>query len=672
MNDILLLALGGIGIGGFYGLIATGIVIGHKGSGLINLDQAALAMYPAYVYITMREEGAVYLPWFDVVPGPVDLPTRVDLAGAPASKGVAVLVGIMFSMLLGLAMQYLVFGPLRRRPAISKLIGSLGALLFLQSIALYHFGGRARTVEGIIPDGGIDNPFGLGGRLPVERIVLAAVAVTVGLGVAAYYRSTRTGLATRAGEDSEKGATLLGYSIPRLAAINWVLSTTITGMAGMLFLDVTSITPSRFTLFIVPALGAALLGNLRSPALAAFGGIAIGVAQSAGAGLALKPWWPHFVPEEGVREAIPLLVIVGFQMARGNLIPLRSTKLEERFPAAPNLRRVWPGVVALVLVVAYLMNVGSTVTQSRLLTSLIAAVLMLSSVVLVGWLGQVSLANLAFAGVAAYLATRFASDGTKVANNPFAIEGPGFPAPLAALFGIAVAVVVGLIVATPALRIRGVQLAVVTLAAAVAATELVMANPSITSPAARSNAPVPPPNWFGIDLSVGPGADGFTDRTNIMIFTTVAVALAGVAVANLRRGAVGRRFLAIRANERAASAVGIDVTRGKLLGFGIASAIAGVAGVLTAYQQTVLQITTWSALAGIANLSLLFLGGVGRIAGVALGAVLTPGGLLSQSGEKGETLQSAVAGAAMIAVAVFRPDGLVSLIRLPRLLRRRS
>lgn len=666
MNQILLLALGGIGIGGFYGLIATGIVIGHKGSGLINLDQAALAMYPAYVYITMREEGAIYLPWFDVIPGPVDLPTRLELAGGPTGKAVAIVTGVIFSMLLGLAMQYLVFGPLRNRPAISKLIGSLGALLYLQSIALYHFGARARTVDGIIPNGGIDNPFGLGGRLAVERIVIACVAVVIGLGVAAYYRFSRVGLATRAGEESEKGATLLGYSIPRLAAINWVLSTTITGLAGMLFLDITSITPSRFTLFIVPALGAALLGNLTSPALAAFGGIAIGVAQSAGAGLALEEWWPHWLPEEGVREAIPLLVIVGFQMVRGNLIPLRSTRLEERFPAAPNLKRTWPGVMALVLAVAYLMNTGSTVTQSRLLTSLIAAVLMMSSVVLVGWLGQVSLANLAFAGVAAYLATRFASDGTTVGNNPFAIDGPGFPAPLAALLGIAVAVVVGLLVATPALRIRGVQLAVVTLAAAVAATELVMANPSITSPAARSNAPVPPPNWFGVDLSVAPGANGFTDRTNLTIFATAAVAVLGVGVANLRRGAVGRRFLAIRANERAASAAGIDVTRGKLLGFGIASAIAGVAGVLTAYQQTVLQITTWSALAGIANLSLLFLGGVGRLAGVALGAILTPGGLLSQTSEKGEILQSAVAGAAMIAVAIFRPDGVVSLIRLPR------
>ena len=62
MNGILLLGLLGIGIGGFYGLLASGIVIGHKGSGLINLDQGALAMYPAYTFMKMRNSGDIYFP----------------------------------------------------------------------------------------------------------------------------------------------------------------------------------------------------------------------------------------------------------------------------------------------------------------------------------------------------------------------------------------------------------------------------------------------------------------------------------------------------------------------------------------------------------------------------------------------------------------------------------
>jgi len=134
-----------------------------------------------------------------------------------------------------------------------------------------------------------------------------------------------------------------------------------------------------------------------------------------------------------------------------------------------------------------------------------------------------------------------------------------------------------------------------------------------------------------------------------------------MAVMNLRRGSTGRRMLAVRANERAAIAVGVDVTRVKLLGFGISAAIAGSAGVLIAYALTVLSIQTWSPFGGITNLTLLFIGGVGSVAGMIIGAVLIPAGLLSSSASEGEFLRGAIAGMAMIAIAIKLPDGLSSL-----------
>ena len=82
MNEILILCILGIGIGGFYAILATGIVVGHKGSGLINLDQGALAMYPAYTFVTMKETGDMYFPWFDFLPGPIDIPFQLSLASS--------------------------------------------------------------------------------------------------------------------------------------------------------------------------------------------------------------------------------------------------------------------------------------------------------------------------------------------------------------------------------------------------------------------------------------------------------------------------------------------------------------------------------------------------------------------------------------------------------------
>jgi branched-chain amino acid transport system permease protein len=659
VTDILLLCFLGIGIGGFYGILATGIVVGHKGSGLINLDQGALAMYPAYTFVTMRESGDVFFPWFDFIPGPVDIPYRLSLAGEGVGVIPAFASAMGMSILLGIAVQTLIFGPLRNKPPISKIIGSLGALVYLTSLASYQFGSKSKFVDGILPEGVWRNPLGLDGGIEYSRILLAVIALIIGGGLTIYYRKSKMGLCTRAIEDSETGGTLLGYSVNRIATVNWLISTTITGLAGILALDFVTLTPTRYTLFVIPALGAALFGNLTSAWLATTGGILLGVFQSGAAGFTLKTWWPEWIPSEGLRHAIPLIAIVIIQFTKGHKLPVRGSRFADRQPTA-SIPKNWKlqslGIIAFTI---WVLMTGSSVTQGRLITSSIAAILMLSSVIIIGYLGQLSLANLTFAGVAAYLSSRFAADGSIYGFSPFPLEGPGFPSPLAMLAGVATAVVVGILIAVPAVRIRGLQLAVVTLAGAVAITEIIMGNESLIGKGARSNLSVPPPEWFGIDITVDPSVS--RDRPTLIIFCCFWLVFSIFAVAGLRKGITGRKFLAVRANETAASSVGVNVSSAKLLGFGIASALAGIAGVLTAYQQTVLQISTWDALAGIGNVSLLFLGGVGHIGGALIGAALTPAGILSTTSSEGQILRTTASGALMIAIAIFRSDGLVSL-----------
>lgn len=626
---------------------------------MINLDQAALAMYPAYGYATMLDEGRLYFPWFDFIPGPLDIPVSISFGG-PTGKLAAVGGALALSIALGLALHFLVFGPLRHSPAISKIIASLGVLSYLQALAVHHFGASARQVDGIIPDGRIENVLGLGGNLAYDRIVLAGCALIVALALTVYYRRTNAGLATLAAHESEHGIALLGWSPQGLAVLNWLISAVVTGMAGVLFLDVTSLSPSRYTLLIVPALGAALFGNLTSVWMAAVGGIAIGVIQSSAVGLAAYDWWPEAIPAEGLRDVIPLLVIVGFQFFRGQMLPSRAVLLEHAQPRAPLARSPLAVAVFVVVAVAVLSSSATGASEARLVTTLIAAILMLSSMVLVGYLGQVSLANLAFAGVAAYVAAKLASDGSPVPFSPFAIEGPGLPQPLAALIGVSAAVALGCLVAVSALRIRGIHLAVVTLAAAAAATELIFANPAIVGRTAGANTPIPRPEWFGIDVASRDPVTALNDHTPFTVLVTILLVLAILMVLNLRRGMTGRRMLAVRSNERAARSLGVDATAVKLLGFAISAGLAGVAGVLMSYQISVLQIQSWSAFDGITNLTLLFVGGIGSIFGVLIGAALIPAGVLSSSSSSGEILRAAVAGIAMIAMAVKRPDGLSS------------
>ena len=492
-----------------------------------------------------------------------------------------------------------------------------------------------------------------------SRLLLALIALIIGGGLAFYYKRSKMGLRTRAIEDSEIGGTLLGFSANKIATVNWLISTTITGIAGILALDFVTLTPTRYTLFVVPALGAALFGNLTSAWMATLGGILLGVFQSGAAGFTLKGWWPAWIPSEGLRQAIPLLVIIVIQFTKGYRLPVRGTRFADRQPRAPKPIRWKTLCTAIVCIAIWVLFTGSSVTQGRLITSTIAAILMLSSVVIIGYLGQLSLANLTFAGVAAYLSSRLAADGSVYGFSAFALEGPGLPSPIAMLLGVCIAVTVGLLIAIPAVRIRGLQLAVVTLAGAVAITEIVMGNESLIGKGAQSNLSVPPPQWFGVDITVDPSIS--RDRPTLIIFCCIWLLLCITAVVGIRNGVTGRKFLAVRSNERAASSLGVNVAGTKLLGFGIGSALAGVAGVLTAYQQTVLQISTWDALSGIGNVSLLFLGGVGHIGGAIIGALLTPAGLLSTTSSEGQILRTTASGALMIAIAIFRSDGLISL-----------
>ena len=102
------------------------------------------------------------------------------------------------------------------------------------------------------------------------------------------------------------------------------------------------------------------------------------------------------------------------------------------------------------------------------------------------------------------------------------------------------------------------------------------------------------------------------------VFVIVVVAVCVIVVANLRRSTTGLRWLAVRSNERAAAAAGVDVTSMKFLAFGVASALAGVGGVLTAYQLTRLSPDVFLVFGALATLALLYLGGVGRITGALI------------------------------------------------------
>ncbi len=639
MQDLFVALIAGVGAGGLYAMLGAGLVVAFRGSGVINFAHGAVAAYSAYTFDEIRETGNVYLPWDDPIPefGFLktlrlnNLPVRLQIVDGPATNTtVAIIVSLLMAALIGLLMHLLVFRPLRNAPTLGKVIGSVGVMLYLNSIIARNFGGQNRADVGFgefTTDSDAINL--LGGSIPRSNVFLLVAAIIMAAAVWAVYRFSRFGIATRAADENEKGAALLGYSPQLIAGVNWVLSSVLAGIAGILFIHKTQ--PALFVLFVVPALGAALFGNLSSVPGAALGGVLIGMAASGGVELADKGWWPGWLPAEGVRNTVPLLFIILILYVRGDKLPIRGSISIGRQPRAPATNNLALGTLVTVGVAAMLSNIFVSSWEAILTTTLVAILFMFSLTVIVGYLGQISLVQFSLAGVAAFMMTRLAADGTKIRPNDFFVNtGWDLPGPLAALGGVIFAVIIGLIIGLPALRIRGVQLAVVTLSAVIAIEDLLIRNPQLMGEGAISTNPAAEPEWFGQYIGALNKETNRTDFWKYTAFLLVTVTLVGIAVGNLRRGAIGRRFLAVRANERAAAAAGIDVSQTKMLGFGISSAIAGISGVLFAYRLPAISSDNFSVFAGLALLAFVYLGGITTLNGAVIGGCLVAGGLVAE------------------------------------------
>jgi branched-chain amino acid transport system permease protein len=294
--------------------------------------------------------------------------------------------------------------------------------------------------------------------------------------------------------------------------------------------------------------------------------------------------------------------------------------------------------------------------RGALINSLIGSVIALSLVVIVGFAGQISLMQMTLAGLAGLFMTRLS--GTW-----------GVPFPLDGAIAIAVAGLVGIVVGLPALRIRGVQLAVLTLGAAYAVERMVFANPSILR-AVDVSGSVKPPSLFGFHFSVNGsfpiGSRGAPNAT-FGLFLLVAVAFAFVVVIALRRSDLGRQWLAVRANERAAAGLGINVAAAKLTAFAIASCLAGAAGVLTAYQFQGVGAAPYVALASVAVLATAYLGGIGTVSGAVVAGTLAIGGLSFRLLDRILHLgkyELLISGIGLLVTAVMNPEGIAGVIRV--------
>ena len=622
----------GLGSGAVYGAIGLGLVLTYRASGVVNFAHGAVAMYATYVYVGLRSAGELVLP----LPG---APGRIHLAShlsAPAAAAVAVVV----AGVLGLVFHLLVFRPLRHAPAMARVVASVGLMVALQAVVTLQFGSDSLPVPSLLPA----RPMHLlGVSVPRDRLILAGLVAVAGAVLWAVYRFTPFGLASRAVAENETALALVGWSPNMVAGVNWVLASVLAGLSGILVGPITAVDPLSFTLLVVPALAVALVGGLSSFGITVAAGLGLGMLQSE---LVQAQSHVSWLPATGLAAALPLVIIVATAIARGSLVPTRAEVVERLLPEVGRPRRPLPlaaggfaaGAVALALLHG----------QYRLgaVNSLIGAVVALSIVVLTGYLSQLSLAQMAFAGVGGYALSRLD-------------RSLGVPFPFDAVLAAGLAAVAGLAIGLPALRVRGASLATATLAGALAVESLLFTNPALTGGFAGSR--VNPPSFAGIDLAAAGRSATDYPRYPFALVVLAVVCVTGYAVARLRVGPWGRRLLAVRANERAAEAIGIGLTRTKLVGFAASAFVAGLAGALLGYEQGQISFGSFGVLISLSYLAVTYIGGIGRVAGALVGGSLVASGIVFTVLEQPAGLgryQLLVSGLAVVVAAVVLPDGL--------------
>ena len=192
---------------------------------------------------------------------------------------------------------------------------------------------------------------------------------------------------------------------------------------------------------------------------------------------------------------------------------------------------------------------------------------------------------------------------------------------VALILGVLCAIPVGVLVGLPALRTRGVNLAIATLGLALLIERVVLGNADYTG--GFAGTVVKPPSLFGIDL------DPVTHPGRYATFCMVMFTIAALVVANLRRGRAGRRLVAVRTNERAAASLGIGVIGAKLYAFGLSAAIAGLGGILLAFRTRSVLFAQFNVFASIQVVVQTVLGGIGFIGGALFSGLIAIGGSLT-------------------------------------------
>jgi branched-chain amino acid transport system permease protein len=563
MDKFLALLVVGIVSGAIYSVTAAGLVVTYTTTGIFNFAHGAIGMIAAFAYWQIAREWG--------------LPQPVALA----------LVVLVLAPLLGAVIERLLMRPLRGASLDATLTTTLGLLLFLIGLATVVWDPKKPRFVYQFFRGHQVKIFGVVVTAHQLTVVVAAVVVAVALWL--FLSHTRTGTALRSVVDNPDLSSLAGASPERFGQLGWALGAMLAALAGILLAPLIVLDITTLTLLVINGYAAAMVGRLRNLPLTFVGGLALGLVEALLTGyLPVGTWLSTVKPTIPMAFLLLCLILLPERRIIGRTVAIRS----------PRVAGLKESIIAGAILVAAAWIVSGHLSISNLRTAshgIALSVIMLSLVLLVGYGGQVSLCQLTFAGLGAFAMSKVAG-------------GSSWWGILAAV-GLSAAA--GVLVALPALRLRGLYLALATLAFAEAMDRAFFLNHDV----------------FGVSgaLDVGrvslPGIS-LDGKRNYFVFLTIVFALMAIGLLALRRSAFGRRLTALAASPQASATIGMNLTATRLLVFGISAGLAGLAGALYGGDQGLVSSNDFSLLLSLTLVLLAVIWGIRTMTGMLFAGLL--------------------------------------------------
>lgn len=614
----------GVVVGLGYGLLALGLVLVYRTNRVLNFAQGQLGVVAAVFMVKCYYDfGFNY--WFALV----------------LALGSAGVVGGLSELLLRRIFD---------RPRVLVMVATIGLSQVLLVLTALPF---VRPKDLFLP---FPVPFHL--SLTIGTFVFTSgevltliVAPVIAAAVAVFVRFSSWGLAIRAMSDNADSARLSGVWVKRTSTVAWVVAGVLSAFTAILASpgQTSALTQVLSPDLLMFSLMAALVGAMVSLTAAFVAGIATGVV------LEVLDWNIHSTAKVDLIMFALLMVLLFVRVTalqRSSRGQDRSTwlsgSLARRVGVSSQRTRVGAlGVVIAVLGACALPEVLST-GQSFLFSQVcVYGVVALSLTVLTGWAGQVSLGQFGLVAIGAIMAVHLGASVPLVLLMPFAGAVTG-----------AVAIVIGI----PALRVRGLYLAVITLGFALWIMDGAVLNTACWTvpligkrlctglPNAQSTL-LAPPSFFGLNLS---------SERSFAWFSLGVLVLSALMVRLWRDRGVARRLVSVRDNETAAASTGIPVVRTKLLAFGLSGFMAGYAGVCLAFATGRISSSTFSPSVSILVISMVVIGGLGSVSGAILGAIYLVG--LPATFGTTPTTQFLTSGVGLMAFILYLPGGLADLM----------